>query len=81
MEKGCLVYKCRMCGKLNKNTQVPDGLTALISILNDGPIPKSWGPNVLSKTELCNCDGNNIGVADLIGFEKDNSDSTERIMK
>lgn len=40
MEKGFLVYKCRMCGKLNK-------------------------------TELCNYDGNNMGVADLIGFEKD----------
>ena len=71
MEKGRLVYKCRMCGKLKKSTSVPDGSIALISILHDTPIPKSWGANILGKTELCNCDGRNIGVADLIGFEKD----------
>lgn len=71
IEKGRLVYKCRRCGKLNKNTQVPDGLYALNSILNKIPLPEEWGGFILTETDICSCDDGNLGISDLIGFEKD----------
>lgn len=71
MVKGNLIYKCRMCGKIFKSVHVPDGYIALAAIINDESTPKSWGANVLSDKTICHCYMNKIGVADLIGFEKD----------
>ena len=65
MDAGFLVHKCRRCGKINKNVHVPNGLIYLCKILND--------VNSLDRVSICNCKDGNLGVSDLIGFEKDES--------
>lgn len=71
MESGVLVYKCRSCAKLNKNMHVPDGITAMCRIPNNIPLPEKWGAFKPTMTDVCNCNGNDMGISDLIGFEKD----------
>lgn len=71
MQCGFLVYKCRRCEKKYKNTHVPDGLTVLNSVINDFSLPKEWLGVPVSKTGICNCDDGNLGVSDLVGFERD----------
>lgn len=67
---GLLIYKCRRCGKLNKNTHVPDGLMALSCLIISNRVPKGWG-SAASVLDMCSCEDGNIGVSDLIGFEED----------
>ncbi|WCS68193.1 hypothetical protein Goe21_00830 [Bacillus phage vB_BsuM-Goe21] len=72
MKYGVLVYKCRRCNKEDKSTHVPDGLTALIGLINDKPLP--WNGIPIEKTSICNCKDGNLGVSDLIGFEFEKSE-------
>lgn len=71
MESGILVYKCRRCNKLQKNTHVPKGMLALTSILHDGETPNEWGVMTARNTDIHFCEDNNLGICDLIGFEYD----------
>jgi len=43
MVGGTLIYKCRLCGELDKSTHAPDGNIALIGILLNIPLPTEWG--------------------------------------
>jgi hypothetical protein len=71
MRSGVLLYKCRRCGKINKDTHTPDGIITIAYVMNDIPLPKEWGVQICGKTGMCNCGNENIGVSDLIGFERD----------
>jgi hypothetical protein len=69
-ESGFLVYKCRRCGELVRNTGVPEGFNALLDITIEGRTRKEWGSGAtILDTHLCSDGG--IGVSDLIGFESD----------
>ena len=71
MRGGNLVYKCRRCGKLIKNTHVPDCLSAITCMVVNGETPNSWiGPSAkMTGTHVC--DDDNYGITDLIGAEED----------
>jgi hypothetical protein len=73
MLSGYLVYKCRRCGELSKNTHVPDGGCALLGILNPNLLDfrKIWQGIPLEKYDIHTCKDGNAGIADIIGFEKD----------
>ena len=68
---GILLYKCRRCGKVSKNTHVPGVLVVLMHLLYDTPMPNEWYGVPVYKEEICLCDDKNIGVADIIGAEHD----------
>lgn len=68
---GFLIYKCRRCGKLNKNIHVPDGLIAISHLLVNGNLHGLWGGAIASLKDICSCNDGNIGVTDLIGCEFD----------
>lgn len=63
MESGFLIYKCRRCEKLNKTAHAPNGL----QVLSDA-VCKDYAFALL---DVCNCKDGGLGIADLIGFEKD----------
>lgn len=69
-ESGFLVYKCRRCGELIKNTRVPNGVIALTCIEKTGHTPNGWD-GVATRNSICSCKDGGIGVSDLIGFESD----------
>ncbi|WP_297419109.1 hypothetical protein [Clostridium sp.] len=71
MDSGTLIYKCRRCGKLSKNTHVPDGVIALSCIVNNIKTPKEWNGVLPELVGVCSCEDGNLGISDLIGFEKD----------
>lgn len=70
---GVLVYKCRRCRELNKNTHIPTGYgtATIISIMQDIPIPQEIKGVPVSKFAFHDCEDGNLGVCDLIGFEYD----------
>ena len=65
-----LIYKCRRCGKLCNSCSVPDGIMALVKIVNGLPTPKEWGAQAPGLVNIHNCDDGELGVSDLIGAEK-----------
>lgn len=65
MKGGFLVYKCRRCKKLNKSKHVPNGLMYMAEIVSR--------TNTLALLDVCNCKDGELGISDLIGFEKDKS--------
>lgn len=71
---GVLVYKCRRCGELNKNTHTPHCLMSLTLITGGIPQPKEWGAIVPKIVSFHVCDDKNLGVTDLIGAEMDEAD-------
>ena len=74
---GNLQYKCRNCGKVCSDIHVPDVMLALICITRGENLPSSWGGGFVGMTELHRCQSHgyttpdSIGIADLIGGEKD----------
>ena len=71
MKSGVLIYKCRMCGNLVKDTMVPDVDMAIMCILYDIPKPKEWKGVLPKMTSIHACDKDNTGVTDFVGGEKD----------
>jgi hypothetical protein len=79
-KSGVLVYKCRRCSNLIKNTSVPEGLNALLDITIEAGTRKEWGSGAtLLDTHLCEDGG--IGVSDLIGFESDAMIEQEKMIR
>jgi len=69
---GVLLYKCRRCGKVSDGAHTPNGLTTLMHILWDIPLPKQWGNGIpISKEDICICDDGSYGASDCIGFSVD----------
>jgi len=69
-EGGSLLYKCRKCGAINKNTHVPCCLIALSKINVNGITPREWGMQ-MGITDIHACGDGNLGISDLIGAELD----------
>lgn len=67
---GFMVYKCRRCGLEFADSHVPDVLVAAISIMTSGRTPSSWGIT-MGERDSHNCNDKQIGIADLVGFDKD----------
>ena len=69
---GDLIYKCRHCGKIIRDTHVPDLQLAMIAMTSHAEHfwMKDWG-TPMHITEVHYCDLKNIGVTDLIGGEYD----------
>lgn len=66
---GFLLYKCRICGGIEKKTHAPDGLIALIHLINGDKLPwEGVQPYMLT---LHTCNKKSTGIADLIGVEYD----------
>ena len=71
-EPGYLLYKCRLCGQVDKNPNVPDGAHALLAILGLVPAPSDWiGMPLPGLLVIHYCGDGRRGIADLIGFEED----------
>lgn len=60
-----MVYKCRRCGGLVRNTHVPDIMFGVISGVTDSAMP--WGKVHMLSSHICPDDAH--GVTDLIGGE------------
>ena len=73
MTGGTLIYRCRLCGELEKSDHAPCGNTALICAVLDIPIPKDWGPMIPKMLGIHACTNGCLGVTDLIGVELDES--------
>lgn len=71
MKQGFLVYKCRKCGNIVKNTHVPDVDTAIILIVSGNTLPEKWG-GTARIIDIHSCEDGSIGVSDLIGGEPTN---------
>jgi len=79
MDKGgVLLYKCRLCGCVERNPHVPDVFTAVGHLAVGLKLPEKWfgAPACVRHPHFCS-DGR-IGVADLIGGEHDKVESRER---
>ena len=70
---GYLIYKCRLCDGIVKNTHVPDGVIALISLIHGDELP--WVGAQPSMLTLHSCNSKQTGVADFIGVEYDEQDA------
>ncbi|MDP5274340.1 hypothetical protein [Chengkuizengella axinellae] len=72
MSKGAsLDYKCRRCGKVVKDSHVPDGTLAVVYLTIGAQFPKEWGDTAVNMISSHHCSDGNIGVIDLIGCEFD----------
>lgn len=71
MESGVLIYKCRRCGKISRNTHIPNGIMGLSYALVGIKSKTTEGYELIGMNNICNCDDGNLGISDLIGFEKD----------
>lgn len=71
---GVLVYKCRRCGELNKQTHTPNCLWSLAYMIGGLPQPKNWGPIEPTMISFHTCDDKHLGITDLIGAEMDETD-------
>jgi len=69
-KNGTLVYKCRRCKKLVRNTEVPDVESAVILISMGQKLPEVWCGNE-GLTGFHNCKDGHMGITDLIGGELD----------
>ena len=67
-EPGCLVYKCRMCGGLDKTLHIPD-INAVVNIQIGISLPKEWGCFSPQMTGVHSCEDGGIGITDLVGGE------------
>lgn len=70
-EPGYLLYKCRLCGQVEKNPHAPDCITALMVCMGIVEIPSSWFGPKPAMIDIHHCDTGRTGIADLIGFERD----------
>ncbi len=69
---GFLIYKCRKCGELIKNSHVPDVFIALVFAQTGRDSSKLWsGGTRIQMIDNHYCDDGCIGVTDLIGAEED----------
>jgi hypothetical protein len=68
---GFLVYKCRRCGELVKNSHAPDVDMAVTLVVIGSEMPSDWGGITPHMIEAHACKDGNIGVTDLIGGEAD----------
>jgi|CXWL01.1.fsa_nt_gi hypothetical protein len=69
---GWLLYKCRLCGSVNREVHVPGLVIALSCILNNYPLPKDWaGGDQIHSTSIHHCADNKLGVSDIVGGERD----------
>ncbi len=70
---GYLLYKCRLCGEVEKNLLVADGPFALMLLLDPPLRRRSMSDLVPSVLQIHYCGDGRRGIADLIGFEEDNT--------
>lgn len=71
-EPGNLLYKCRLCGQVQKYPHVLEGQLALLVLLGLAPAPEWWiGLPVPGVLVMHYCGDGRRGIADLIGFEED----------
>lgn len=68
---GVLVYQCRLCGKQDRSTHVPNTTVAIASILTDGETPQAWGGVTMGLHDAHHCRPGVTGISDLIGAEED----------
>lgn len=68
-----IVYKCRRCARFDKSTHAPDGHRVLFHILSNTPVPEEWLGVQPGETQIHHCPDGNIGVADIIGCEFDDT--------
>lgn len=67
-KNGTLIYKCRRCEKIVRNTEVPDIDGSVVLISKGKKLPEDWcGDEGLTSFHTCN-DGN-MGITDCIGGE------------
>lgn len=71
MQGGYLIYKCRMCGELDKTTHVPDGVITIACLTGGCELPKTWFGIKPHLIDAHACKDGNYGVTDLIGCELD----------
>lgn len=71
MKSGFLIYKCKRCGELVKDTHAPNGTITLSCIITNSRLPSEWMGTTPLKEDIHNCKDGNLGVSELIGFEYD----------
>ena len=72
MNGAVMRHKCRRCGEITGDCHVPDGTSAMISVVFDSPLPSQWGaPFPLRLVGVHSCRDGGLGVSDLIGCEFD----------
>lgn len=67
---GVLIYQCRLCGKQDRSTHVPDIIAGMAYLNIEGRTPKEWGM-VARMTTVHACRPGVTGVGELIGAEQD----------
>lgn len=66
---GVLVYKCRRCGGLDKNTHVPNLVQVLAVVSALWPrSPECFG-GIIAVVDVHSCPDGHMGVSDLTGGE------------
>lgn len=73
-----MLYKCRRCGEITKNTHVPNANIALTCMIHDFKEPKCWFGAMPKLLDIHGCKDGNLGIADLIGCETDKEDLKQR---
>lgn len=73
-DKGTFLYRCRMCGTLEKNPYVPDVLLGLIRLANSEDFPRIWGETIPRIFKVHQCGDGLYGIADLVGGQRENSE-------
>ena len=66
MTPGILIYRCRMCGRLDNSTHAPDLLTVLISIMS-GEKGKPFDGVPVDTWSIHTCADGAMGFSDLVG--------------
>ena len=69
-----LLYKCRLCGGLDKSTHVPHGPIALMAIEGISEWPGAWFGVRPTATSTHICPDGKHGVTDIAGFEYEKLD-------
>lgn len=66
---GDLLYRCRLCGEIDRSTHAPDfGLAVVYGITKS--TPREWGGEV-QMLDIHHCKNGRVGVSDFIGAEPD----------
>lgn len=74
---GCIIWKCRRCGKEDRCLHSPSVLDSLLAVLNNLPQPFG-GCFPVKMHGICYCDDGRFGIQDLIGGDLDKEDPVVR---
>lgn len=69
---GVLLYRCRLCGEIERSPHVPDVEEALCCLVVDGAY--STEGSTATMLTMHYCGSGRVGIADLIGAEGDPGD-------